>query len=270
MCVIVSKSKNASFPTKETLEICWNNNPDGAGFMYTADNKVHIRKGFMNFESFWKSLQNVRTKYGDKIACVMHFRIGTQGGNIPENTHPFPLSSNMNDLRKLKSACDIGVAHNGIIELTSTYSKKVNYSDTMKFITDYLSLIIHDEKWYKSKDTCTLIERLIESRLCVLDKSSHIQLLGQGWNEDKKTGVWYSNESWKSPKQFKFKSAFIDEWDLYKDKHTNTYDFDETYCPGVLDGDDSYCEACANKYKCSFYHNYINSIWNDTNDKWGY
>lgn len=280
MCVIAFKSINAKFPTKETLEICWDNNPDGAGFMYAADNTVHIRKGFMTFDDFWKALQKVRTKYGDKIACVMHFRIGTQGGNIPANTHPFPLSKKMDKLRLLKTRTDIGVAHNGIIELTSDYSKKVDYSDTMRFITKYLSLIIHDIHWYKSKDTCKLIERLIQSRLCVLDKESHIQLLGDGWNEDDSTGVWYSNHSWEASK-VKYsslldssiwnnsqwtKNGYYDDWDMYLDDETKLYDFDESYCPAVLDGEDAYCEKCRSKGSCSYLKMYMNSLIDNTTD----
>lgn len=282
MCVIASKTTNAKFPSKETLEICWNNNPDGAGYMFTANGKVHIRKGFMKFDDFWNSLQSVRTKYGDKIACVMHFRIGTQGGNIPQNTHPFPLSRKMDNLRKLNYKCDIGVAHNGIIDLTTTYAKNVNYSDTMKFITDYLSLIIHDTKWYKSKDTCKLIERLIGSRLCVLDKESHITLLGEGWNKDDETGVWYSNTSWKAPKykapkynwndygwgyewdpktkSYVTATESYDEWDIYFDETSGQFDFDESYCPGLMEGSDEYCSMCANRGKCMLYKGYEDGL----------
>lgn len=288
MCVIASKTSKAKFPSKETLEICWNNNPDGAGYMFAANNKVHIRKGFMKFDDFWNSLQSVRTKYGDKIACVMHFRIGTQGGNIPANTHPFPLSRKMDNLRKLNYSTDVGIAHNGIIDLTTTYGQKVNYSDTMKFITDYLTLIItkeNKETWFKSKETCKLIEKLIESRFSVMQKDGHITLLGEGWNKDDSTGVWYSNTSWKAPKykapkdnwndygwgyewdpktkSYVTATGSYDEWDIYFDETSGQYDFDETYCPGIMEGSDEYCSMCANRGKCTFYKEYMDSLFGD-------
>ena len=48
-----------------------------------------------------------------------HFRISTQAGVSPEMTHPFPLSNRPARLRKLDLRCRVGVAHNGVIRLTS-------------------------------------------------------------------------------------------------------------------------------------------------------
>ena len=121
--------------------------------MVANESSVEIHKGYMGFRSFWRALRTARTLYGDNAAYVMHFRISTQGGVRQDGCHPFPLSKNMDDLRKLDTYADIGIAHNGIIDLCSdwgsTYAsyyskysavkKSVDYSDTMKFITDYLS-----------------------------------------------------------------------------------------------------------------------------------
>ena len=110
----------ATVPSKKTLKRCFDNNDDGAGFMYNASGKVYIKKGFATFQEFWKTLRKIREEYGDNIPCVMHFRISTQAGNRPDCTHPFPLSSHMKDLRLLETTTDIGIAHNGIISLTSS------------------------------------------------------------------------------------------------------------------------------------------------------
>ena len=192
MCVIAYKPLNVAFPEEKILSNCFENNDDGAGFMYAFEGKVHIRKGYETFKAFMGALNRARAKTGDDVPYVMHFRIATQGY---ENTmtHPFPLSSKMDNLKLLRSSCNIGVAHNGIIDLTSDGSK--TYSDTMKFITDYLSLIIQGFDWSKNERTCQLIENLISgSRLAILDKDGHCKLLGKGWEEDK--GVFYSNHSW--------------------------------------------------------------------------
>ena len=120
MCIIVYKPQGKEMPSKEILQECFRCNHDGAGYMFPEDNMVRIRKGFMTFEEFYKELMSDYTRIGANKAFVMHFRIGTQGGNIPENTHPFPLSRNMEHLRALEVKAKCGIAHNGIITLTSS------------------------------------------------------------------------------------------------------------------------------------------------------
>ena len=215
MCVIAYKPLNVAFPEERILKNCFENNPDGAGFMYSFEGSVHIHKGYDTFEAFYKALNKAREKTGDKVPYVMHFRIATQGYE-KTMTHPFPLSSKMDNLKKLRGKCSIGVAHNGIIDLTSDGSR--SYSDTMKFITDYLSLIIRGYDWDKDERTCTLIENLISgSRLAILDKNGHCKLLGKGWEESK--GVSYSNNSyarepykWTSPAGFRRGGHWNDDW----------------------------------------------------------
>ena len=101
----------------------------------------------------------------------------------------------MDDLKRLRAKTEIGIAHNGIIDLTSSkYNYTVTYSDTMKFITDYLTLIIHNKNYYKDKDTLTLIERLIESKMAIMDGDGHTELIGN-FIED--NGCYYSNNYFK-------------------------------------------------------------------------
>ena len=54
MCIIVAKEKGQKLPSKDILKTCFNNNDDGAGFMYVQDGKVIIDKGYMDFKSFYK------------------------------------------------------------------------------------------------------------------------------------------------------------------------------------------------------------------------
>lgn len=211
MCIAVYKPMGKDFPVKRVLKRCFYKNPDGAGFMVATGSEVIIHKGYMGFRSFWKALREARMEYGDDKAFVMHFRISTQGGIRQDGCHPFPLSKQMSDLRMLHSTTDIGIAHNGIIDLctdwSSTYSyyysrsysarKQVDYSDTMKFITEYLSLIIHDKNYYEDDDTIELIDKLVGSRLAILDYTGHCELIGSGWECSE--GVWYSNGTYKEP-----------------------------------------------------------------------
>lgn len=271
MCIIAYKPAGVDFPPKKTLKTCFENNPDGAGLMFADGGAVTIKKGFMTFAAFWKALRGVREKHGDAPAYVMHFRISTQGGVNPPCTHPFPLSREMDDLRRLETRAKIGVAHNGIITLTSAgWNKKIEYSDTMLFITRFLSLIIKSPEYYKDADTLKLIERLAESRLAILDGAGHCETIGAGWIEE--AGVFYSNSTYKpraplpaSPyawddwddwggysyngKKYKPAPAPRVDWEAYYDPLRGVYDFGLADCP-VYDGDESYCEACAEYGAC--------------------
>lgn len=292
MCVIAYKPLNVAFPEESILKNCFDNNPDGAGFMYAWNKHVYIHKGFETFDAFYKALNRVRTKVGDKVPYVMHFRIATQGYEKCM-THPFPLSGNMRNLKRLKVETNLGVAHNGIISLTSDGSK--DYSDTMLFITEYLVNIIRSYSWYKDERTKKLIENLISgSRLAILDKSGHCQLMGKGWIEDK--GCFYSNSTYsykklvysgpranyapglwdryddyeyekywenywdKGPKnkgKLGFdseaeKEEYLDPWLAYYNRRTLQYDFSEINCPFSMEDDDSYCECCSHCSRCSY------------------
>ena len=221
MCVICVKNKNVKFPEEKALRNCWDNNPDMGGFMYAYNNEVYIKKGYMTYEDFSRALNESRKVTGDDVPYVLHFRISTQGYDA-DCCQPFPLSEKMKNLRRRKSKASIGVAHNGILSLTSDGAK--DYSDTMKFITDYLVNIIRGLDYHKDKRTVKLIEKLIEgSRFAILGREGFCSRLGKGWIEDKATGLWYSNNSyarepyvWKSPK-VKNASIYDDEdyWDEY-------------------------------------------------------
>jgi hypothetical protein len=286
MCIIVYKPQNKAFPSMETLRTCFNRNPDGAGYMFTKNNQVEIKKGFMTFKEFVKSLKNDK-RQNSNAPFVFHFRISTQGGVKRELCHPYPLSDDMEKLKKLRTNTRIGVAHNGIIPLTSDYGygygiydysryyskDKVDVftpNDTMKFIVDYLSLIIKDEKYFKDEKTLTLIERLCESKLAILNGNGHCELIGDFVESG---GCYYSNNTFQPVQyqttKFNFKStpkSYLEKFDLnYKDKdidddydkvndpygdfynpYKKKYEFVDCYCPCYNEGDISYCDKCAN------------------------
>ena len=213
MCIIVYKPKGQQLPSKRTLQTCWNNNPDGAGYMFPNDKgRVSIRKGFMSFHEFYSNLMYDFRKFGN-VDFVMHFRISTQGGVNQQCCHPFPLSRKMDELKYLRCHSNIGIAHNGIIDLTTTYGK-VDYSDTMKFITDYLTLIIKDRDFYKDEETLLLIERLAGSKLAIMDGTGHTTLIGD-FTMDK--GCYYSNEYYKEPRVRARKTIPYYKWDEWDD-----------------------------------------------------
>jgi hypothetical protein len=269
MCIAIFKPCDVPFPTKKTLKICFNNNPDGAGFMYSDGVAVNIRKGFATFSAFWRELQHARDAFGNAPAFVLHFRISTQAGTRPDCTHPFPLSANMDDLRRLATRSSIGIAHNGIISLTSSYSRNITHSDTMEFVTNYLSLIIDAPNYYNDARKLALIERLIgSSRLAILDARGHCELIGDGWRED--GGCFYSNGSYKPYKPAYDWSAFgayLDDdnddnddndgddsdglAEAYADYYCDgAYYFDVFNCPATECGCLDFCKKCVNNTEC--------------------
>ena len=278
MCVICYKPKGVAMPSDTTLKTCFENNSDGAGFMLTYKHQVIIEKGFKTYNAFRDALDKAIKKYGTESPYVLHFRISTQGGCRQDCCHPYPLNADMNELRKLRLKTDIGVAHNGIISLTSSgYKTQVTYNDTMKFITDYLSLIIKDKHYYKDADTIKLIERLCESRLAILDADGHCELIGSGWSLEIEDGCYYSNGSYKNYKTYKSYSIFdyedkfdaYDSWEDYENEieyfeskynaDTNLYDFDDEFCPLDYD-EDHYCDFCSKGSRCQKLRDWIDEL----------
>lgn len=171
MCIICVKPQGVKFPEEKILRNMFDNNPHGAGFMYAKDGKVEIRKGFMTFKDFSHALNKARKEGIEDGTVVMHFRITTHGGTCPQNTHPFPLTDDIGELRSLATSCDIGVAHNGIIKI-STRDKSV--SDTQEFIASVLTPVCKaDPRFYKS-------ERIREGILECTDYSRMVFLNGAG------------------------------------------------------------------------------------------
>ena len=266
MCIIVYKPKNVSLPSREILENCFDYNPDGAGFMIPNKEKVEILKGFETFDAFYKKAVKKITK---EEPAVMHFRISTQGGVKPELTHPYALCRDYEEMKKLHNFCNVGIAHNGVISLTSEYSystynyatkkyEKVepNYNDTMKFIKEYASLIITQEDFYKDANKLELLSKLCKSKLAIMTSDKKVTLVGD-FIFDTDSGCYYSNNTYKTQKYYYNNYNYNinkDFWNYYKD-NAGQYDFDSTTgydCPNEYYGEPikSYCVNCKNKDTC--------------------
>lgn len=200
MCIIAVKKAGIAMPDSKVLdEMFWNNN-DGAGFMYLHEGMVHIRKGYMKFLDFSNAIKDIDNDIGLKDRpVIMHFRIGTHGKNVPENTHPFPVSENLHALQKTRLRTDIGVAHNGIIY--GTYPQK-GESDTMAYIRTQMALIKKIEPNFILNDTALrLIHNAVDSKMAFLDRHGHIAMIGDFVEED---GIMYSNSSYKPRLDYRY------------------------------------------------------------------
>lgn len=191
MCIIAIKKSGLKMFNEEQLRVMFENNPDGAGFMYyDADiKKVVIKKGFMTLNSLYKALSD---RDYTNTNVVLHFRIGTSGKFDELNCHPFPIYQP----NKLECTTNLAMAHNGILR-GYIPPKKYDINDTQYFIQIVL-------RWLKKgfiydADKMYLIEQLIDSnKLAFLDDKNNIKLVGD-FIED--GGYIYSNSSYKEFKR---------------------------------------------------------------------
>jgi hypothetical protein len=232
MCIIIIKKKNVAVPSHEVLENCFINNSDGSGIAYVKNgsNKVIIEKGFLFFEEFIGRINELNFQSDDIV--MYHFRLATHGLNNKENTHPFPLSRNITDLKKLYLETDIAIAHNGIF---GSMPRNTENSDTQKFILFILSNL----NVLENLNNEAFIELLrgycgYSSKLAFLT-GDKVFLIGN-FIFDKKSGLIFSNDGYKN-----FKAL------LYSDT-----DFKNSQNSLVPISNKKTCELCGKKGKTKY------------------
>lgn len=218
MCIICAKEAGIEMPSKELITTMWTNNPDGAGLMWSDGKCVHIQKGFMELDDLMDALKKLGNKRNLKnTPVVMHFRIATHGGINADCTHPFPLKPKTHDLRKTDFSSNIGVAHNGVIQIDTPEKAQ---SDTMAYITQVMyPLYCAYEKLggVHNKDFQQIIENTIGySRLAIMTGKGNIIRLGDSWVSDDSTGLTFSNSSYLPKKYETYKTG----------KYGGLYNFD--------------------------------------------
>ena len=190
MCIICVSPENVRQPDTQTIRTMFLRNPHGAGYMYARNGKVHIRKGFMNLTALLNALKEEHFTEADPV--VYHFRISTQAGINPQMTHPFPLSNRAEHMKALDVDCRCGVAHNGIIQLTTDPTNK-EFSDTAVFIAQYLTRILQRPSDLKNTKLLDLIYLLAQSKFAIMDGKGYIATVGKFIEEN---GLLYSNTSY--------------------------------------------------------------------------
>lgn len=218
MCVAVYKPIGVDVPTREELYNCYLRNQDGAGFAFYRNGKIHIKKGYMNFNSFYEDF--CKENFNKDENVFMHFRIATHGLVDGGNTHPFPITDDFNKMRKTdieyNGKCLI---HNGIFHygdnVIKSYSKII--SDTMlfsKLLFDELNKA--DDNLFKkqisnlgleesvcrgilehSSDNLELIKKINSqlscSKIAIMNEDGTVNHFGNWINHN---GVYYSNSSY--------------------------------------------------------------------------
>ena len=190
MCIIAVSKKGVRQPSLKQLHNMYDNNPDGAGYMYAKDGKVHIHKGFMTWDDFERAVKAENFTKDDPV--VYHFRISTQAGVKASMTHPFPLTDNLSYCEELDLVCPVGLAHNGIITMTS-FAKETKYSDTAYFIAWYMTKLIRNEDDIADPCVNDMIETLTNSKWAIMDGNGDIETVGKF---QKVKGLLFSNFSY--------------------------------------------------------------------------
>lgn len=191
MCIIAIKKRDVAFPSDATIKTMWRNNPDGAGIMYTdGHGKVIIDKGYMKLEDFMNRINNLKKEIDTTAeSVVLHFRIGTAGGNVPANTHPFPITTNVGELKALHLKAPIGVVHNGVITIKRPIE---DISDTMEYIRSTLAYTWKsNHNFYRVETLMKKIEKEITSKMAFLLPDGSIYKIGNFVDAD--DGMIYSN-----------------------------------------------------------------------------
>lgn len=207
MCIIAAKPAGTKMPAMTTIENMWYRNHDGAGIMYAHNGIVHIEKGFMKLDDLKAALTRIGTSIDlDATSVVLHFRITTHGGTLPANTHPFPVTTSIGMLQKLKCDVKLGVAHNGIIH---SVTPRKGISDTMEYVATQLGPLYKGvPEFYKNPHLMEMVENAVESKLAFLTGSGDLYTVGH-FEQD--GGIMYSNTSYKPYDKEIF--AFHDKWD---------------------------------------------------------
>ena len=218
MCIICVSDKGIKQPTKATMQEMWNSNPHGAGFMYYRDGMVHIKKGYMKFEDFWKAVQSMQFTKDDVV--VYHFRISTQGGVNPEMTQPFFFTNDLVKTKTLETDTKLGICHNGIIPMTSNGDKE--YSDTARFVAEYLPRMVRRTSDLDNPYTQELLAEVLNSKMVFLDLRGTVTLIGNFVYE--KDGLIYSNTTYK-PRTENYKHGYR-YYDSYLEMLGKEYDYD--------------------------------------------
>ena len=240
MCIIVVKDKNKPLPKDKYLKNCFENNPDGAGFMYLKNNQVIIDKGYMTYNSFEKRYRKLCKKFNDfkDLPLIMHFRIGTAGANSKQNTHPYPISDDKRDLHKTYIKTALGLVHNGIIHEYNPSKHEKDINDTQKFIMQYLYPLYKNwSTFYKNEKILQGINSITDSKFAFLDKYGKIKLVGKF--ETDEDGILYSNSNYQDSWYY-YTSRYYST-DYKKDIDDRTYDYefflDSTWYYSIRGGD---------------------------------
>jgi predicted glutamine amidotransferase len=238
MCLIISKQSGIGLPKPEYLRSGACTNRDGLGVAYHKEgvDEVVIKKDFKDVLDLIAWIpENITVN----DSLLVHFRFATSGLKDEGNRHPFPITKNLELIRKTNLVCQEAIVHNGVF---TGYNDLQTYNDTQKFIFDILA----DEE-VRTNLKNPAIKKLIEnylhnSKIAILLHTGEILYFGDFLEED---GLQFSNRGYKWGWSKYDRSDYGKGWwsDKEKDKNKN---ITHTHTPvtDAKEKDIFYCEHC--------------------------
>lgn len=201
MCLIALKTAGAHLNENE-IRHDFSHNPDGAGFMYVKNGRVHWEKGFFNVQELINRWNEV---VDDSMVAALHTRIATHGAHNSSLCHPFPLDGS--NLFKEKGDANLVLMHNGVIPKMEWFeSYEDGDSDTSAYcrrITPILKGNLPDNKLSKM-----LEDQGGGSRFLILNGNGEFVTIGRWYECD---GVKYSNSGYLGNREINnLPSTFLD------------------------------------------------------------
>lgn len=253
MCVALIKPKGKPVPNEEILRRCFYGNNDGAGFCFLRDKKIIIKKGFLGYSEFLDQIK--KSKIHIDEPAFFHFRSAGKSGVDVRKSQPFPLSNDLNSMRRSQSETQNFVfMHNGTINYgREEYDPYKSYPNS-SYINDVSDSMLFGINVFKNMtnpyvERCSVetmisnflitkdrklklqIDEIIKNnRFAFLNNQGSILILGKGWVIS--NGILYSNDK------------YLD----VRTKVAKKCTFCETKTVNYEDGDDIiYCKECEKK-----------------------
>ena len=199
MCVIAICEKR-KLTKKETLAM-WTVNHHGAGVAWASKGLVKFRKGFMTYKDFSKFYFSMTLPFPH----IVHFRISTAGGVVPELTHPFPCSKNAETMLSYSGPASV-LFQNGVLRDWAVYVTTIAKATDQPLVgpvsdSRVLALI----KYYVP----SILPDISPGKLAILNHIGKVET--QGDFENIEGGIRVSNRYWayKAPARGEFDTRLI-------------------------------------------------------------
>lgn len=186
MCVIVAMPKGLTVED-DILRQCWDDNDDGAGYMFATEGRLVVRKPFFKFPDLLAAYKRDSAKYGEESAFVVHFRWATHGASNELNTHPHILCGGR-----------VGMVHNGIFADTPPQNSGI--SDTVYFCRTVLAK--RQPSQLLGRRFREYLEDMIGyNKVVMMDYEGKISIVNAVLG-DWVDGVWFSNLNFLAPRKW--------------------------------------------------------------------
>ena len=137
-------------PSTDTLRRCFEENPDGAGFMWPERGRVQFRKGFMGWGDLESALSSELPRDARGLPVALHFRIATHGRVKPGCCHPFAVCKDYRAMRAESTSAAAGFMHNGTLaglDTSPDVSDKVNIKIDDRVTVPSSLARLHNRHW---------------------------------------------------------------------------------------------------------------------------